>query len=227
MAAFKNIIKNNIYMVLTVLLVIAAGALYMALNRKPALHLDPVETILAPTNEDSKPTLAATPTQHEERTITVYITGAVVNPGVYVIAEDAHVIDLLRMAGGESGDADLERINLAAYMRDAQHVKIPAFGDPDPEPDPYNYQEADASRGGPPGADAGAGSAVVGDGKININTASLSALTTLPGIGPVIAGNIVEYREKYGGFRTIEEIKQVSRIGEATFGNIKDLIKVE
>jgi competence protein ComEA len=145
--------------------------------------------------------------------VRVYVSGAVATPGVYTLPPRSLVNDALKAAGGASADADLDRINLAQEVRDQQHIHVPHKGEPEQnQPVPTS----------PPG-----GAATPGAKKININTATLDELDTLPKIGPSIAQRIMDYRTKNGPFKKIEDLKNVSGIGDATFETIKDLITVE
>jgi competence protein ComEA len=163
-----------------------------------------------------EPSGSEIPTPEKSNTIKVYITGAVTNPGVYELETGARVDDVLQMAGGETETADMLRVNLAAYVTDAERVIIPEIGGPDPA----EYADADT---GNDETDTYTNAARL----ININTASQAALDTLPGIGPVIAQSIIDYRNTNGGFTSIEEIMEVSRIGSSVFEQIKDKITVE
>lgn len=137
--------------------------------------------------------------------ITVHVVGAVSFPGVYRLAAGSRVHQLLELAGGAAAGADLEAINLARPLFDGEQVRVLRIG------------EAPA----PP---ATGGSAV--SGKININQANAAELETLPGIGALRAQRIVEHREKYGYFKDITEIMDVSGIGQGIFSTIEDLITV-
>jgi len=145
------------------------------------------------------------------RKIKVYIVGAVRYPGVIEVEEGSRLVDVLELAGGATEEADLERVNLALRVQDEGMYKIPKIGEELPEQSP---------------AILGA-SSKPDQQKVNINTADEAALDTLPGIGPSKAKRIIEYREQNGPFRTIEELKNVSGIGEKTFEQLKDLITVE
>jgi competence protein ComEA len=157
------------------------------------------------TTSTPSPTPAATATP---RPLQVYVSGAVHQPDVYTLPPESIVKDALFAAGGATDDADLDRINLALPVADGQHIYVPHLGEANP-PVPS-----------PPVAPPS-------DGKININTADPATLETLPGIGPVIAQRIVDYRLANGPFTQIEEIMDVSGIGPATFERIKDLIATE
>lgn len=140
-------------------------------------------------------TLLPTPTLAP---LKVYVTGAVVSPGVYTLPAGSRVEDAVQAAGGFMPDAASEQVNLASLLQDGQQVNIPHL----------------------------AGNSHVSGGRMNINTASAEELATLPGIGPTTAKKIVDYRLQYGPFRTIQDIQNVPGIGPATFAKIQDYITV-
>jgi len=146
--------------------------------------------------------------------IRVDIEGAVANPGVYKLFEGAIVEDLINEAGGLSDKVDGAKLasdlNRAQKLRDGDKIMIPLMGEV-------------AGTTSTPTTSAG-GTTVAG--KVNINSATAEQLDTLPGIGPAYAARIIQYRESNGAFGSIEEIKEVSGIGDATFGKIKDLITI-
>jgi competence protein ComEA len=149
--------------------------------------------------------------QAEEReaekppSIIIHIAGAVNNPGVFELPEGARVNDALIIAGGENDFADLERINLAAPLQDGMKIVVPKIGD---ESDIFIFAEEK------------------NDGLININTASSEELQKLSGVGPVLAQNIIDFREANGNFSSVDELIHVSRIGEATLNRLRDKITV-
>lgn len=161
----------------------------------------------------------ATPTP---ATITVYVTGEVANPGVYEAAEGERLSHVIEAAGGATESADLERINLAAYLSDAAHYRVPAAGDME-----ALAGNAVVAGGGSTGAVSGA--SVAADAcavPVDINTATAECLETLPGIGGVRADAIVAHREQAGPFVSADGITEVSGIGDGTYGRIGDLITV-
>lgn len=141
--------------------------------------------------------------------IGVYVVGAVLNPGIYFLPQGSRVEDALEAAGGPTEEADLARVNLAKRVYDEEQIYVSQLGEENPPLSPPS---------GSPGGQAG--------GKVNINIATTAELEALPGIGPVLAQRIVDYRETNGPFSTIEDIKDVRGIGDGIFADIKDLITV-
>lgn len=154
--------------------------------------------------------------------IAVHVIGAVPRPGLYQFSEGARVQDAIDAAGGLLASSNTDAINLAALLTDGQQLDIP-----------YRSGEArvdDDSSPSLPGSSQATATPVSSSNSngdlININTATLSELDSLPGIGPSLAQRIIDYREENGAFSTIEEIMDVSGVGPSTFENIKDLITV-
>jgi competence protein ComEA len=137
--------------------------------------------------------------------LTVYVAGAVRHPGVVRLEEGSRVVEAIEEAGGPLPDADLESLNLAQQVQDGQKITVPGQG--------QSVGEVEA-------VTAGAG------GKVSINQASARELEELPGIGPTLAGRIIAYREKTGGFKSIEELRQVSGIGEKKYAEIEELVEL-
>jgi competence protein ComEA len=219
-----NFIKRNIYVIAGAFFVVIICVLYFMQNDPPddiiAGTVSGERKVLYDSTSDTAVSSAVTPVvTPAPSVIAVYISGEVVSPGVYEVSPGARVEQAVEMAGGLTEQADPDRINLAAYMSDAQHINVPAIGDP--------VTAGEASAAGVPSGDlvpSGASSEL--NAVININTATSEELQTLPGIGEAIAGYIIEYREENGGFKSIDEIMNVMRIGAVTFDKIKDRITV-
>lgn len=143
--------------------------------------------------------------------ITVYINGEVKKPGVYSLKGDSRVEDLIKISGGFKDDADTHKINLAKKLKDEDYIYIEKI-------QKEEEQGKSISAEGKSGLDE--------DGVVNINTASLEELKTIPGVGDVTAQNIIDYREQNGDFSSREDIKNVDRIGDKTFEKLKDKIDV-
>ncbi|QGP92463.1 Helix-hairpin-helix motif protein [Neomoorella glycerini] len=147
----------------------------------------------------------------EAATIQVHVAGAVQRPGVYELPAGARINEAVSLAG-LLPEANPNALNLAAPLNDGQQLIVPRQG-----------EEAAPGKGGNPPGSATAGG---GARKININTATLAELDTLPGIGPTLAQRILDYRTQKGPFRTIEDLQNVGGIGPKKFADLKDLITV-
>jgi len=159
------------------------------------------------------PAAAASPTATPSpAVIVVNVTGWVRHPGVFEFHQGDRVIDALKAAGGPKKGAALETLNLAALLTDAEQVLVPKEG-----------------QGGvvAPGASApGSTAAGAAGAKINVNTATEPELETLPGVGPVLAQRIIDYRTQHGPFATVDALDDVSGIGPATLADLRDLVTV-
>jgi competence protein ComEA len=163
-----------------------------------------------------EPTSTALPTI-TPAPILVYISGEVLVPDVYTLAPESRIKQLVEAAGGFTDDADTVAVNLAQPLTDGAHVHIPTEGELVSTP-PSVLSTPFAQRGSTE-IDLGSGGDLV-----NINAANLQELDTLPGIGPVTAQNILDYRAVNGPFTNIEAITEVFGIGQAKFDKIKELI---
>ena len=146
------------------------------------------------------------PTTNE---IVVEIRGQITTPGVYRLGEDARVADVIAAAGGTLPDADLAQVNLARRLDDAELIVIPGMGAATP-----------IMAGTPAPAQQPASLSF----RININTASQPELESLPGIGPVIAARILEYRQVNGPFTSTSELAKVDGVSDSLLSEIENLI---
>ena len=137
----------------------------------------------------------------DEKDIIVYVTGAIQSPGLYKLSSVSTVGDVIKGAGGALPYGDVESINLAETVTGGQHIHIK-----------FNFH------GNP--------ESLLRNQKININTATIKELDSLPGIGPTMAKRIEEYRQSKGVFTSIEDIKHVKGIGDGLFKKIRDKITV-
>ena len=163
-----------------------------------------------------EPAVLVTAPAYEAEKIVIHIAGAVKNPGVYTLEEGQRVKDAIEIAGGPLPEADLLRLNLAQKIHDEDKLYVPKIGE-----SPEQSEQEDELYGSTVGIIS------KNDGKVNINTANETELTTLPGIGPATAQKIIDYRTTSGPFKSIEEIKNVSGIGDKKFEQLKDKIKVK
>jgi competence protein ComEA len=135
-------------------------------------------------------------------TITVHVSGAVASPGLVQLVPGARVADAVAAAGGALPAADLGRVNLAADIGDGEQIEIPAHG-------------AEIA-----GSDAGGASST----GVDLNRASAEELQQLPGVGPVLAGRIVDHRDEYGAFESLEDLLDVAGIGEAKLDQLRSAV---
>lgn len=145
--------------------------------------------------------------------IMVHISGEVNKPGLVILAEGSRVMDAVEIAGGLTKDADIDRINLAKRLVDEEKIYVPKIGEEVKEE--IRQDSMSSSTSTPKSSN--------NHGKININTATKEELMTLPGVGEVLANRILEYRLN-NKFNSINDIMNVSGIGEKKFDSIKDLI---
>lgn len=149
--------------------------------------------------------------------IIVHVAGAVDHPGIVRLPASARVFEALEAAGGASEDADLASLNLAAPLTDGQQVFVSS-----PE-----HQSASGSGATAAGSEGGAGGAEDQPAaKINLNSASLEELKTLPRVGPVLAQRIIDFREQHGSFGRPEDLDAVPGIGEVMLASLVDLVTV-
>jgi competence protein ComEA len=180
----------------------------------------------SPTSTSFVVEIATTQPTNTPKPIRVYITGQVNTPDVYLLPAGSIIKDALEAAGGATEGADLVAINLAQELQDQQQITIPAKAEAIPTP-PVIKNGLPTTPNDPVREDRSGDDDTSTGEKININAASLEALTTLSGIGQVIGQRIIDYRTEHGNFATIEQIIDVKGIGPVTFEKIKDHITVE
>lgn len=146
--------------------------------------------------------------------LVVHVVGMVKRPGVVLLRPGARVRDAVGKAGGALPGADLAAVNLARVVVDGEQVRVPRPGEAASAPD--------ASSSGPDGAGAPGSTG----GLVNLNTASESALEELPGVGPVLAQRIIDWRTEHGRFTSVDELAEVSGIGEKMFAQLQGKVAV-
>lgn len=146
--------------------------------------------------------------------LVVHVVGMVKRPGVVLLRPGARVRDAVGKAGGALPGADLAAVNLARVVVDGEQVRVPRPGEAASAPD--------ASSSGPDGAGAPGSTG----GLVNLNTASESALEELPGVGPVLAQRIIDWRTEHGRFTSVDELAEVSGIGEKVFAQLQGKVTV-
>jgi competence protein ComEA len=183
-----------------VVVVVAVG--FVVVHRPP-----PAPAIQLP-RADAAPAGSTSTTTGE---VLVHVAGAVLRPGVVRLAGPGRVIDAIAAAGGAAPDADLNQVNLAAKVGDADRIYVPRRGESPPA--------APSTAGGASGSSAQAG-------PIDLNSATPEQLDALPGVGPATANAIVQYRSRHGQFRTADDLLNVPGIGPAKLATLKPLVRV-
>lgn len=164
-------------------------------------------TFLRPSHASVPPPLrprAGAATASKPKQVYVDVVGAVRRPGLYRVRTGARVADAVARAGGPARKADLQLVNLAALVADGEQVVVPRQG------------------GGTTAAAQAPGSAP--SGPVHLNSATLEQLDALPGVGPVTAQKIIDYRTQHGGFSSVDELDAVSGIGPARLADLRPLV---
>jgi len=165
--------------------------------------------------------------------LAVHVVGQVATPGLYYMPPGSRIYDAVMEAKPEE-DANLARINMASLVEDGMQIRVPAIGKPSPWDgegyvvrsggDQENVTGGNVSGGTVTGGNVtGSGTSTMSN-KININKASQAELQKLPGIGPAYSLRIIQYREQYGAFKTVEDLQKVKGIGPAKMGELRELV---
>lgn len=195
--------RNAIKVLLVVLCLVAAGIVFSCMTKTQKTNSSVAQAA----------SQAETETQTEETEpetvpkVCVHVCGSVAIPGVYYLDEGSRIHEAVALAGGFTEDAAGDAINLAEAVSDGEQIYIPSKKDVE-----NGYSTEELTK--------------IGDGLVNINTASLEELKTLPGIGDMKAEAIIAYREECGNFTSVEDIMNVSGIKDSSYERIKDYIKV-
>jgi competence protein ComEA len=191
--------RIDVWVVAALVVVVGGAALLLWLRGSPARIAPPAEVV--PAEAGVQPAPGARP-------LLVHVAGAVRRPGVYEFKEGARVADAIDSARGALPKADLNGLNLASPVTDGMQVLVPT-----------------RARAAPPAATSLPG-ATPTPAPVNINSADQLTLETIPGIGPVTATAILEYRERVGPFGSIDELIEVSGIGPATLEAMRPYVTV-
>jgi competence protein ComEA len=140
--------------------------------------------------------------------VVVDVVGAVRRPGLYRLEQGSRIADAVARAGGATAKADLAQVNLAAPLADGEQVVVPKRG----------------AAGVAGGASVGPGGTGTATGPVHLSTATLDQLDSLPGIGPVTAQKILDYRAKHGAFSSVDELDAVPGIGPSRMDQLRDLV---
>lgn len=182
------------------------GVLLIWRGRPASEPVPPVQRSGPPAAATVSPTASST----SASTLVVHVAGAVRRPGLVQLRAGARVADAVAAAGGPARNAELASVNLARPVVDGEQLVVLARGQ-------------GPGVAAPPAA---AGAAPASGAPIDLNSATLEQLDTLPGVGPVLAQRILDWRSEHGRFGSTDELREVSGIGEATFADIKPLVRV-
>lgn len=202
--------RKYIASILISVCVAVVGLWYLSFFKEDKINLNSSEMTTVEYNNDN------TELAPKSNTSKVCVSGEVANAGVYEIKEGDRIEDVIKMAGGATENADLYALNLAKYVKDEDNIIIPKKSVDKNDIVAQNSTDKAIDNEN-------------NDGKnypININVADKAELMSLSGIGDKIADEIIAYRKENNGFKTIDEIKKVNRIGDSVFNKIKDKITV-
>lgn len=231
--------KKTLIIIITIIVtaLIIAYMLFTKSNDETITDLEEIETNENDTQNNQKET--------NENKIIIHITGAIKKEGIYELKENSRIADAIEAAEGLTENANIQDINLAYVLEDGEKIHIPTKE----ETKQSNSEEIEKNTdkttvyvtkntGGTEKSASNTGntnnsgntknnnSTTSKNEKININTATQAELETLPGIGPSTALKIINYRKENGKYKTIEDIKKVSGIGDSKYNKIKELIKI-
>ena len=221
--------KKIIAIILIILVIIAYYYLYLKNSTEEISNQDLEVNNTQESNQTNE-------TEKEtEETIVVHISGAVNIEGIVELEAGSRIANAIEKAGGVKENADMTDINLAYPLEDGMKIHIPIKEETEANKNNENMIDERyiiSSSGGVSSKEdtnsiQGSSKSTTSNAKVNINTATQEELDTLPGIGPSIASKIIDYREQNGKFNSIEEIKEVSGIGDAKYQKIKDSITIK
>ncbi|MGG6359956.1 helix-hairpin-helix domain-containing protein [Peribacillus frigoritolerans] len=210
----EGILKRKMTMI-TVAVAFVAGGIYFFSQQgeNPA----DTEDIFSVTAKEAEMEQSVNESAAEPEIIKVDVKGAVKSPGIFTAQAGDRVIDLISAAGSFTEKADTDKVNFAQIIEDQMVIYVPEIG----EEDKGNLENIQVGTSGDAVTKGTSG------GLVNLNTATQEDLQTLTGIGPSKANAILEYRETIGKFKEVDELKQVTGIGDKTFERLRDSISVK
>jgi competence protein ComEA len=215
--------RGHVVVVVALLLLAVVGAAAMVLRQQPVREsvTDPIARATVVTPGSAAPSPSAT-TSPSPAPLVIHVAGKVRRPGVLRLPAGARVGDAVTAAGGPLAGVDLTSLNLARPLGDGEQVLVGV------RPPPGSVPAGSAGTAGSPGqGGAGSGGAgMPGADPVDLNTATVEQLDTLPGLGPVLAQRIIEYRSSRGRFESVEELREVTGIGERKFADLRDRVTV-
>ncbi|PAL14140.1 helix-hairpin-helix domain-containing protein [Peribacillus simplex] len=210
----EGILKRKMTMI-TVAVAFVAGGIYFFSQQGE----DPadMEDIFSVTAKEAEMEPSVNESAAEPEIIKVDVKGAVKSPGIFTAQAGDRVIDMISSAGGFTEKADKDKVNFAQIIEDQMVIYVPEIG----EEDKGNLENIQVGTSGDAVTKGTSG------GLVNLNTATQEDLQTLTGIGPSKATAILEYRETVGKFKEVDELKQVTGIGDKTFERLRDSVSVK
>lgn len=202
-----------------VLVVVAAliGAIAAYVSARP--HVEPVSSVTestgTPMNDEANSRAGNDTDASASKELMVHVAGLVKSPGVVSLPTGSRVIDALAAAGGAKRKADLSLLNLARVLADGEQVLVGS------KPATTDGTMSDGGAGSTGGSTGGSGGVL-----LNLNTATIEQLETLPGIGPALGQRILDWRAEHGQFSSVDELREVAGIGDVTFGELEPLVTV-
>lgn len=213
--------KKIIISIILIVLIIIFFMIYMITsNTNDEISLESL-TVGENTAENNTVEMLETEAEGETEKIVIHIIGEVNKEGIVYLEAGSRIVDAIKEAGGATKEADLSQINLAYELQDGQKIYIPNKNE--------KISEYITRSSGNNVIIEENNSSVQTEGKenkVNINTANVNELDSLPGIGPSLAQRIIEYREENGNFKSIEELQNIKGIGESKYSDIKDKVTI-
>ncbi len=195
-----------------------AAAVALALLLLAARYVLPAGTTTPAVSLPPPPARGTSVTGAPTARVVVDVVGAVRRPGLYRLSQGSRIADAVARAGGATGKADLAQVNLAAPLADGEQIIVPRRGAPGV------VGSAGSSGAGSEGSGGAGGSGGAPAAPVQLSTATLEQLDTLPGVGPVTAQKILDYRTKHGAFQSVDELDAVPGIGPKRLEQLRDLV---
>ena len=217
----NNLIKNKKMILIAMAIIFCVGIISFIYFYNQNNSYTNIESATEPNIPENNNTQAIDSKKEEkskedDEEIYIHITGEIKNEGVITLKKGSRIIDAIEKAGGVTENADLSKINLVYILSDGQKLVIPRQNDHSNEP-------IITTEGGTKIIQSEINERTQ---KININTATQTELETITGVGPSLAGKIIEYRKKNGKFKRKEDLKNVSGIGESKYETLKEFIDI-
>lgn len=210
----EGILKRKMTMITVAVAFVAGGIYFFSQQGEDSAE---TEDIFSVTAKEAEMEQSVNESSAEPEIIKVDVKGAVKSPGIFTAQAGDRVIDLISAAGSFTEKADTDKVNFAQIIEDQMVIYVPEIG----EEDKGNLENIQVGTSGDAVTKGTSG------GLVNLNTATQEDLQTLTGIGPSKANAILEYRETIGKFKEVDELKQVTGIGDKTFERLRDSISVK